>query len=199
MEEALRGKSAPVHVPLLSRCQEFRLGGCRVLYVLSPRACCTTPSTGATTGPPRSSRPTTTARAWQPRPRRRCLGCRRPYGRAAGPVRTGENELTPVFPTKFPNRQDQIMERPGAVELVIGYSFGIALTSAPGPLNERIASHIAQEVSLPDGNRFVGVQWELEEALRRIEPQHSSDCVVPPGKPPFFGEEDIPGPAHEEC
>jgi hypothetical protein len=87
--------------------------------------------------------------------------------------------------------EDQFVERPRAIELVIGYSFGISLASAPGPLNDRIARHMAQEVSLPDGNRFVGVQWELEEALRRIEPHHSSDCVVPPGKPPFFGEEDI--------
>lgn len=82
------------------------------------------------------------------------------------------------------------MERPSPIELVIGYSFGISPTSAPGLLNERIAQHIAQDSKVTNTSRFVGVQWEIEDALRRIAPNSSRDFVV---APVIFQEEEIKG------
>jgi hypothetical protein len=86
------------------------------------------------------------------------------------------------------------MRRPDPIELLVGYSFGISPHSAPGALNKRIAERLAQDLSSAGNNRFVGVQWEVADALvlQGIDPNRSCDCIVPPAVPPFFCEDDIP-------
>lgn len=79
------------------------------------------------------------------------------------------------------------MNEQSPIELVIGCSFGISPTCAPGALNERIASYIAKEQCEP-GRLFVGVQWEIEDALLARKATVSRDCVV---TPPAFQETDI--------
>lgn len=80
------------------------------------------------------------------------------------------------------------MKRPEPIEIMIGYSFGISPTCEPGVLNERIAKRIAQDMNIIDCACFVGVQWELEDALQRIDPNRFRDSVV---ATPLFREDDF--------
>lgn len=78
------------------------------------------------------------------------------------------------------------------LELIVGYSFGVSKSSAPGKLNERIAEEIASHI--PAGGAqdcIVGVQWEICDAFERTGRQSYTLCdyVV---EPPLFGEKDIP-------
>jgi hypothetical protein len=81
------------------------------------------------------------------------------------------------------------VNRPILTDLVIGFSFGILPTGAPGRLNERIATRIAEDSGVRSNDCLVGMQWELEDALRRINLHHRSDCVVAPS--PALTEDDI--------
>jgi hypothetical protein len=80
------------------------------------------------------------------------------------------------------------MKRPHPIDLIIGFSFGLTSTSEPGKLNYRIAKEIRKSVGTGNDNVFVGVQWEIEDALRRIDPKGWSDYVV---EPPGFSEKEL--------
>lgn len=73
-------------------------------------------------------------------------------------------------------------------KLVIGYSFGISRTSGPGRLNETIAKRIAKELGPSHPTTFLGVQWEIEDALRKNKSKLPTNHVVA-SKP--FREGDI--------
>ncbi|MCP4627752.1 MAG: hypothetical protein GY850_30170 [bacterium] len=78
------------------------------------------------------------------------------------------------------------------LELIVGYSFGVSKSSAPGKLNERIAEEIANHIPAAGAqNYIVGVQWEICDAFERAGRQSRTLCdhVV---EPPLFGEKDIP-------
>jgi hypothetical protein len=97
--------------------------------------------------------------------------------------------------SRFPwSAQHAILRTGGSIvkrrplELLIGYSFGISRSCEPGELNERIASRLAQEAINKGGSLFVGVQWEVEDALCRIDPRRDRDFVA---APLLFQEMDI--------